>query len=745
MMFTSNKLRMFFLSFLSTVLLVQPVSAGFYGETDTPVGSAWHLADKRSARARQRWEQAPSGRNSKIPEVVDLTGEDDCEDDTSKSPSASCSGGGGAKQGADNKNGGKEDAEVAERCIADPAPPTGRFAIDLLPQMWGSTAQQKFIATSSKLNEITTKAGSSTTGMATSGQTSTKASLLKQQTSKDKLSSSIASANIKEQHVFRICYLDTENSGLEPHDRIKWKGEPGATKQPEQVKADFLLEIAARVVEVDTRTGKVREITLSDSEVIGAKELDQLRINDEFTTSYSEWLDVAGQKPIRSPSEFGSFNYLGLEEPDREKFRLKFGRWEDYEVESNGAFAVNMIGYEDDPKRVVREKTGIRGVKGKKIDWRKVGALMEISHFIVAHNADYDFRFIARDFPPAAYKQWLCSLKDIDWPLYVPPEKLPLKNFKAESLSEAFGIEAGQHDALSDITACLQILEKSQTYGPLIKRGQERMREQLFYEIGWVENELPDQIRQSMSWPEKFFYEEQRMADRLFRGSMCSVTTAATTLRNPRQHHAQTEIDIFMASAGRTFSAVFLNPPGPKPWEKNKIDPMTPEMKKAWIQDASASLNEAGFLTRKLYNEDTNRHSAIVYRYMSRAEILGEKQTSRWSGAKPTTSTGGGKGSNPSPAGFSLAAGETKLPLGRSSSPPKAEHPMRQFYDVFYGKLLDSFNKSKGRPQRGHYWFQPYYPVLNPRLRAGFDAFPVGMFRRQAARKVLEQSKCAIS
>ena len=71
---------------------------------------------------------------------------------------------------------------------------------------------------------------------------------------------------------------------------------------------------------------------------------------------------------------------------------------------------MNMIGLDDAPDRKVGEKVGVRGVRGKKIDWRKVGALMEISDYIVAHNADYDFRFIARDFPPSASKPWLLCI-----------------------------------------------------------------------------------------------------------------------------------------------------------------------------------------------------------------------------------------------------------------------------------------------------------------------------------------------
>ncbi|CAD7963450.1 unnamed protein product [Amoebophrya sp. A120] len=567
--------------------------------------------------------------------------------------------------------------------------------------------------------------------------------------------------NVKQKRYIRLCYLDTENTGFDAYKRTAYKGEPGTHKLAHAVAPDFLLEIAVRVVEVDTKTGKVVPIQLSKAEkelfalhkeAVGPQFTKATKLpaevlqtiseqqggsscgpsgqsnsltrtnkaskvagknkcssttassnvphNDDYSKAFHAWLmqqtyhsspegdskkaagsgaddddkrgrstassflagittasktssrsssltRATGTSPLPAPkvvvnlpNDSELFSYLSLEEPNPQRFTEKFGGWEHYEVESNAAYAVNLIGYEDDPERKVKDRVGIRGVKGKKIDWAYVGKLIEISDFIVAHNADYDFRFVARDFPPSAFKPWLCSQKDIVWENFVPAEKKPLLiNLKAETLSAVFDIAAGQHDALSDITACIQVLEKARAFQPLIATGINRIEKQWFYEIGTTETEEHPATRQMMTWRGKFKEEEAWLGKNKDYGP-------------------------------RPFKAVFMHAPGPKPWEKEKQDWLSDAQKHEWLDNAAGIVSKIGFQTRKYTDpEGVKKPFLLVTKYLS-------KET--------------------------------------------AETTMQQFYYEFYAK---PFFKLSGRPGLGHFYFEPYFPVLNRRLKAGCEVF----------------------
>jgi DNA polymerase-3 subunit epsilon len=57
----------------------------------------------------------------------------------------------------------------------------------------------------------------------------------------------------------------------------------------------------------------------------------------------------------------------------------------------------------------------IRDVRGRSVDRRRIGELIEKSELIVAHNAQFDRAFVGRLIPSSTRKPWLCSLTGIDW------------------------------------------------------------------------------------------------------------------------------------------------------------------------------------------------------------------------------------------------------------------------------------------------------------------------------------------
>ena len=54
-------------------------------------------------------------------------------------------------------------------------------------------------------------------------------------------------------------------------------------------------------------------------------------------------------------------------------------------------------------------------VAGHRIDDRAVNNLIDRAVLVIAHNADFDRRFLERRLPAFATKHWACSRSDIDW------------------------------------------------------------------------------------------------------------------------------------------------------------------------------------------------------------------------------------------------------------------------------------------------------------------------------------------
>jgi DNA polymerase-3 subunit epsilon len=66
------------------------------------------------------------------------------------------------------------------------------------------------------------------------------------------------------------------------------------------------------------------------------------------------------------------------------------------------------------------EASGINGiswnmVKGMRLDASAVTSILARTEFLLAHNAQFDRRFVVRLFPEAAARPWFCSMRHIDW------------------------------------------------------------------------------------------------------------------------------------------------------------------------------------------------------------------------------------------------------------------------------------------------------------------------------------------
>lgn len=94
-----------------------------------------------------------------------------------------------------------------------------------------------------------------------------------------------------------------------------------------------------------------------------------------------------------------------------------------------------------------------RDVRGCRLDCARIRALMRQADFVVAHNAEFDRRFLERALPFFRRATWLCSCREIDW---------RAKGFESRRLGDLaarHGIEQpNPHRAGSDAEVLLRLL-----------------------------------------------------------------------------------------------------------------------------------------------------------------------------------------------------------------------------------------------------------------------------------------------
>ncbi|MFW5980234.1 MAG: exonuclease domain-containing protein [Halanaerobiales bacterium] len=105
----------------------------------------------------------------------------------------------------------------------------------------------------------------------------------------------------------------------------------------------------------------------------------------------------------------------------------------------------------------------LKELKNKDIDKEKLISIFSQSSFVVAHNADFDRKFIIKEIREADDKIWLCSMRDIKW------KRRGFASKGLENLLNDHGFEIQQkHRSESDAKALFKLLnsraQKDLTY-----------------------------------------------------------------------------------------------------------------------------------------------------------------------------------------------------------------------------------------------------------------------------------------
>jgi DNA polymerase III subunit epsilon len=105
----------------------------------------------------------------------------------------------------------------------------------------------------------------------------------------------------------------------------------------------------------------------------------------------------------------------------------------------------------------------LRQLRGKRLDGDKVMHLIEVATVVVAHNATFDRRFVARHFPAADSASWKCSCRGINWRGHgFASASLPFL-LRAHQISSG-----GAHRALADATALAGLLRCGRYFPELL-------------------------------------------------------------------------------------------------------------------------------------------------------------------------------------------------------------------------------------------------------------------------------------
>jgi DNA polymerase-3 subunit epsilon len=145
--------------------------------------------------------------------------------------------------------------------------------------------------------------------------------------------------------------------------------------------------------------------------------------------------------------------------PDRDKI-IEFGICLfEYDRQSGRMYKVlgSWEWFEDPGCSIPPEITNITGitdemVAGHTIDDRAVDDLLSRVVLVIAHNADFDRRFLERRHPTFAAKHWACSRFDIDW------KAEGIRSSALEFVAYSLGFFHDGHRAASDCRATLHAL-----------------------------------------------------------------------------------------------------------------------------------------------------------------------------------------------------------------------------------------------------------------------------------------------
>jgi DNA polymerase-3 subunit epsilon len=114
-------------------------------------------------------------------------------------------------------------------------------------------------------------------------------------------------------------------------------------------------------------------------------------------------------------------------------------------------------GFEDPGQPFDEEVVRLTGITdeqllGQRLDDQAVGMLAEAANLIIAHNADFDRRFLERRLPVFIEKPWACSAGQVPW------AEEGLGSRKLDYLLSQFGFFYDGHRAMADCHAVLHLL-----------------------------------------------------------------------------------------------------------------------------------------------------------------------------------------------------------------------------------------------------------------------------------------------
>ena len=148
--------------------------------------------------------------------------------------------------------------------------------------------------------------------------------------------------------------------------------------------------------------------------------------------------------------------------PDRDKI-IEFGICL-FEYDRQNGRIYKVLGswewFEDPGFSILPEITNITGitdemVAGHRIDDHAVNDLLGRVVLVIAHNADFDRRFLERRLPAFAAKHWACSRFDIDW------KAEGIRSSALEFVAYSLGFFHVGHRAASDCRATLHALAQT--------------------------------------------------------------------------------------------------------------------------------------------------------------------------------------------------------------------------------------------------------------------------------------------
>ena len=131
-----------------------------------------------------------------------------------------------------------------------------------------------------------------------------------------------------------------------------------------------------------------------------------------------------------------------------------------------------------------------RVVRGLRLDYRRIRAMLRQADFVVAHCAGFDRGFVQRLMPSFRDMTWLCSRDGIDW---------WTKGFESRSLEDLAAEHEIEnpcpHRAGGDVTALLALL----AYGPHRRRPYlyELLRKAGLIEARRLRKHAPSQTREN--------------------------------------------------------------------------------------------------------------------------------------------------------------------------------------------------------------------------------------------------------